>query len=201
MDEGMRTDGVDGGDSIEERRRAFERANMGCVAVVAAERSVDKAFELLPPTSIKTPFHLLLPVVGPELDNPLQRPPSYFETFLVRSIEAVDRLARQHMPRHWNRLVSFYAYSSLKLAQSVLDMLPAELTGISKPEERATEYLQCSDLRTGHPHQLSYHIFCHEHEYRHLLSPRQKVVKLSAHLPHKLSHLPAPPPDESPAPS
>ena len=46
----MRIDGVDGGDSIEERKRALLRArehglDVNRVAVVAAERSVDKAFE------------------------------------------------------------------------------------------------------------------------------------------------------------
>ena len=46
----MRIDAV-GGDSIEERKRVLLRArehglDMNCVAVVAAERSVDKAFEV-----------------------------------------------------------------------------------------------------------------------------------------------------------
>ena len=47
----MRVDGVDGGDSIEERKRALLRArehnlDVNRVAVVAAERSVEKAFEV-----------------------------------------------------------------------------------------------------------------------------------------------------------
>ncbi len=47
----MRIDGVEGGDSIEERKRALLRArehglDVNRVAVVAAERSVDKAFEV-----------------------------------------------------------------------------------------------------------------------------------------------------------
>ena len=47
----MRFDGAEGGDSIEERKRALLRArehglDVNRVAVVAAERSVDKAFEV-----------------------------------------------------------------------------------------------------------------------------------------------------------
>ncbi|KAF8346792.1 hypothetical protein F5887DRAFT_916111 [Amanita rubescens] len=64
-DEGIRIEGVDGGDLIEEWRRALLRArergqDVSRVAVVAAERFVDKAFEFLPPTSTKGRFHLLL---------------------------------------------------------------------------------------------------------------------------------------------
>ena len=49
VDEGMRVD--EGGDSSEERRRALMRArelglDANRVAVVTAERSVDKAFEV-----------------------------------------------------------------------------------------------------------------------------------------------------------
>jgi hypothetical protein len=49
VDEGMRVD--EGGDSSEERRRALMRArehglDVNRVSVVAAERSVDKAFEV-----------------------------------------------------------------------------------------------------------------------------------------------------------
>ena len=73
------------------------------------------------------------------------------------------RIARQHTTPRWSRRALFYVSSSvrllplclyhsltfsfatasgrIKLAQSVLDMLPAQLAGISEPEERATEYL------------------------------------------------------------
>ncbi|KAF8343281.1 hypothetical protein F5887DRAFT_1214057 [Amanita rubescens] len=142
MDEGMRIDGVDGGDSIEERKRALLRAreHVNRVAVVAAERSVDKAFELLPPTSTKGPLPSL---VGPESDNPLQRPPSYIETFLVRSIEWAtfsEATYATALEQACIVLHFFLAFCRLKLAQCVLDMLPAGLAGISEPEERATEY-------------------------------------------------------------
>ncbi|KAF8344765.1 hypothetical protein F5887DRAFT_1201965 [Amanita rubescens] len=140
---GMRIDGVDGGDSIEEGKRALLRArehglDANRVAVVAAERSLDKAFELLPPTSTKGPL------VGPESDNPLQRPPLYIETFLVCSIEWTtfsEATYSTALEQACVVLRFFLGSGRLKLTQSVLDMLPAKFASIYEPEERATEYL------------------------------------------------------------
>jgi hypothetical protein len=84
------------------------------------------------------------------------RPSSYVQS-------SGRRIARQRMTLRWSRRALFYVSSSvrfllpclycwltfdfatasgrIKLAQSVLELLPAQLAGISEPEERATEYL------------------------------------------------------------
>ncbi|KAF8343282.1 107-domain-containing protein [Amanita rubescens] len=152
---GMRIDGVDGGDSIEEGKRALLRArehglDVNRVAVVAAEQSLDKAFEVRY-FSCPTFKVLFLPaskgplpsLVGPESDNPLQRPPSYTETFLICSIEWTtfsEATYATALEQAFVVLRFFLASGRLKLAQSVLDMLPAKLASISEPEERATEW-------------------------------------------------------------
>ncbi|KAF8631636.1 hypothetical protein AX15_002275 [Amanita polypyramis BW_CC] len=141
--EGIGADGS-GGDIVDERKQALLRAkehglDANRVAIVAAERTVDKAFELLPPTSTKG---LLPSLVG--ADSPLQRPASQAETFLMRSIEWTTFSEATHntaLEQACVILRFFLASGRVKLAQRVLGMLPIELAGIAQPEERATEYL------------------------------------------------------------
>ncbi|PFH53633.1 hypothetical protein AMATHDRAFT_79092 [Amanita thiersii Skay4041] len=133
------------GDSLEERKRALARAkehglDVNRVAIVAAEQTVDKAFELLLPTSTKGP----LPSLVGGVESALQRPASPAETFLMRSIEWTSFSEATYdtaLEQACVILRFFLASGRIRLAQRVLEMLPAELTGIAEPEERATEYL------------------------------------------------------------
>ncbi|KAF8666241.1 hypothetical protein AX14_006510, partial [Amanita brunnescens Koide BX004] len=85
VDEGMRVD-EEGRDSMEECKRVLMHTSehgldVNWVAVIAAEWSVNKAFELLLPTLTRGPLPSL--IGGPELDSPLQQPPSHIKMFLV----------------------------------------------------------------------------------------------------------------------
>ncbi|KIL59037.1 hypothetical protein M378DRAFT_169919 [Amanita muscaria Koide BX008] len=143
-------DSSTGGDTIEERKRALVRArdhglDLDRVAVVAAERTVDKAFELLPPTSTKGS----LPSLLRGADGPLQRPPSPTEMFLMRSIEWTtfsETTFDTALEQACVILRFFLASGRVKLAQRVSESLPLELASIAEPEERATEYLHYSQF-------------------------------------------------------
>ncbi|KAF8639343.1 hypothetical protein AX17_001562 [Amanita inopinata Kibby_2008] len=134
-----------GGDNVEERKRSLIRArehglDVNRVAIVAAERTVDKALEILPPTSTRGS----LPSLVGGTDGTLQRPASPAELFLMRSIEWTIFKPETYdtaLEQACVILRFFLASGRVKLAQQVSNALPPELAGISEPEERATEYL------------------------------------------------------------
>ncbi|KAG5649869.1 hypothetical protein H0H81_001706 [Sphagnurus paluster] len=121
-----------------ERRLALTRArdhglDMDRVAVATAERTIDKAFELLP--LLKGPLPSIIA---------LQPPPSDPELFLLRSIEWTtynDSTYATALEQANVILRYFLGAGRVSLAQTLLDMLPVELAAIGEPEERATEYL------------------------------------------------------------
>ncbi|KAI0067354.1 hypothetical protein BV25DRAFT_1877263 [Artomyces pyxidatus] len=125
---------------INERRLALTRArehglDMEEVAVVTAERTMEKAFEALP-SAVKGPL--------PSLISAMQGSPSEPELLLLRSIEwttfmegTFDRALEQADVI----LRYFLACGRVHVARLLLDMLPAELASINEPEEFATEYL------------------------------------------------------------
>ncbi|KAF9002210.1 107-domain-containing protein [Cyathus striatus] len=123
---------------IGERRMALTRArdhglDMERVAIAAAERSVDKAFEVLPP--LKGPLPSIIA---------FQSEPSEAEMFLLRSIEwttFMDTTYEIALEQANVILRYFLASGRVQISQQLLDILPPELASIAEPEERATEYL------------------------------------------------------------
>ncbi|KAJ7184429.1 nuclear pore protein 84/107 [Mycena filopes] len=128
---------------ITERRLALTRArdhglDMDRVAIVAAERTMAKAFDpsLLGQLNLK----------GGRLPSiiAMQAPPSEAELFLLRSIEwtTFTEATYDTALEQTNVILRYFLGSGrVQVAQRLLVMLPLELASISEPEERATEYL------------------------------------------------------------
>ncbi|EDQ98148.1 uncharacterized protein LACBIDRAFT_309794 [Laccaria bicolor S238N-H82] len=123
---------------INERRLALTRArdhglDPARVAVVTAERTIEQAFDVLPVLEGPLPSIIAL-----------QQPPTDAELFLLRSIEWTifqDTTYNTALEQANVILRYFLGTGRVQAAQSLLDVLPPELAGISEPEERATEYL------------------------------------------------------------
>ncbi|KAJ6546893.1 nuclear pore protein 84/107 [Mycena capillaripes] len=123
---------------ITERRLALTRArdhglDMDRVAIATAERTIEKAFELLPPLKGRLPSVIAM-----------QTPPSDEELFLLRSIEwtIFTEATYETALEQTNVILRYFLGSGrVQVAQRLLVMLPLELASISEPEERATEYL------------------------------------------------------------
>ncbi|KAG6859770.1 hypothetical protein C0995_004318, partial [Termitomyces sp. Mi166 len=121
-----------------ERRLALTRArdhglDMDRVAVATAERTIEKAFEALPP------LHGSLPSI-----IALQPPPNPHELLLLRSIEwtTYNQSTYTTALEQANVILRYFLASGrVALAKQLLDMLPPELAAIAEPEEMATEYL------------------------------------------------------------
>ncbi|EKM50986.1 uncharacterized protein PHACADRAFT_177673 [Phanerochaete carnosa HHB-10118-sp] len=123
---------------ISERRLALTRArdhglDMDRVAIVTAERTIEKAFSILPPA--KGP----LPSVISQ-----QPPPSNAELLLVRSVEWTTYLESTYDTalEQANVILRYLlGCGRVQVAKTMLDRLPTELSTIRHPEERATEFL------------------------------------------------------------
>ncbi|KAG6906112.1 hypothetical protein DXG01_015860 [Tephrocybe rancida] len=123
---------------LSERRLALTRArdhglDMHRVATATAERTIEKAFEILPPLRGRLPSIIAL-----------QPPPTAPELLLLRSIEWTtynDTTFSTALEQAGVILRYFLGSGRLALAKQLLDMLPPELAVIGEPEEMATEYL------------------------------------------------------------
>lgn len=123
---------------ISERRLALTRArdhglDMDSVAIVTAERTIEKAFNLLPPLKGPLPSTIAL-----------QPPPRDDEMFLLRSIEwtTFGEATYSTALEQANVILRYFLGSGkIHLAETLLDMLPPELTAFSEPEDQATEFL------------------------------------------------------------
>ncbi|KAJ7273472.1 nuclear pore protein 84/107 [Mycena haematopus] len=123
---------------ITERRLALTQArehglDMDRVAVATAERTIEKAFELLPQLKGRLPSIIAM-----------QAPPSDEEMFLLRSIEwtTFTETTYETALEQTNVILRYFLGSGrVQVAQRLLVMLPLELASISDPEERATEYM------------------------------------------------------------
>ncbi|KXN92482.1 hypothetical protein AN958_07429 [Leucoagaricus sp. SymC.cos] len=123
---------------VAERRLALTRAkdhglDMERVAVTTAERTIEKAFEILP--ALKGPLPSLISLPPAESEE---------EHFLLRSIEwttFLDTTYDTALEQANVILRYFLASGRIQLAQRLLEMVPPDLASISEPEERATEYL------------------------------------------------------------
>ncbi|KAJ6459798.1 nuclear pore protein 84/107 [Mycena vitilis] len=123
---------------LTERRLALTRArdhglDMDRVAIATAERTIEKAFELLPPLKGRLPSIIAM-----------QTPPSDEELFLLRSIEwtIFTEATYETALEQTNVILRYFLGSGrVQVAQRLLVMLPLELASISEPEERATEYM------------------------------------------------------------
>ncbi|KAF9469517.1 nuclear pore protein 84/107 [Collybia nuda] len=121
-----------------ERRLALTRArdhglDMDRVAIATAERTIEKAFELLP--LLRGPLPSIIA---------MQSQPTDAELFLLRSIEwttFMDTTYDTALEQANVILRYFLGSGRVQLAQTLLGMLPSELASIGEPEERATEYL------------------------------------------------------------
>ncbi|KAL4062442.1 nuclear pore protein 84/107 [Scleroderma yunnanense] len=122
---------------IKERRLALTRArehglDINTVAIVTAERTIEKVFEHLPLLSGPLPS-----IIAP------QRDPSEAELLLLRSIEWTTFIEATYDTALEQATVImryFLASGRVNLARKLLDMLPRELASINEPEDRATEY-------------------------------------------------------------
>ncbi|KAG1769091.1 nuclear pore protein 84/107 [Suillus placidus] len=123
---------------VNECRLALTRArehglDVHKVAVVTAERTIDRAFELLP--QMKGPLPSVIA---------LQATPSDVELLLLRSIEWTTFEDGTHdtaLEQATVILRYFLGAGRVSLAKNLVEMLPRELASIDQPEERATEYL------------------------------------------------------------
>ncbi|KAG6332899.1 hypothetical protein ID866_6186, partial [Astraeus odoratus] len=123
---------------IKERRLALTRArehglDVNTVAIVTAERTIEKAFERLP--------RLRGPLPSFTASQP---PPSDPEMLLLRSIEWTTIIQGTYDTALEQATVImryFLGSGRVNLARKLLDMLPHELASIDEPEDRATEYL------------------------------------------------------------
>jgi len=107
------------------------------VAVVTAERTIDRAFELLP--QMKGPLPSVIA---------LQATPSDVELLLLRSIEWTmfeDGTYDTALEQAIVILRYFLGARRVSLAKNLVEMLPRDLASIDKPEERATEYFHYTD--------------------------------------------------------
>lgn len=123
---------------LSERRLALTRArdhglDMERVAIVTAERTIEKAFSLLPPAKGPLPS-----VIG------LQPPPSDSELLLVRSLEWTTYMESTYDTalEQANVILRYLlGCGRVQVAKSVIEVLPTDLSTIRDPEERATEFL------------------------------------------------------------
>jgi nuclear pore complex protein Nup107 len=141
-----------------ERRTALQRArehglDVPRVAIVTAERTIERALDTLP-SSVKGPL--------PDLAKTSLEPAEEAEMLLVRSIEwtvvevetydtALEQanvilryLLGTHLPPLFFGSLVYScctARGKVNVARLLLDMLPPELATISTPGERAAEYL------------------------------------------------------------
>ncbi|KAF5346850.1 hypothetical protein D9756_010620 [Leucocoprinus leucothites] len=123
---------------VSERRLALTRAkdhglDMERVAITTAERTIEKAFEVLP--ALKGPLPSLIALPPAETEG---------ELFLLRSIEWTTFLDSTYdtaleQVNLTPRIIT--ASGRIQLAQRLLEMAPPDLASISEPEDRATEYL------------------------------------------------------------
>ncbi|KIP04648.1 hypothetical protein PHLGIDRAFT_109298 [Phlebiopsis gigantea 11061_1 CR5-6] len=122
-----------------ERRLALTRArdhglDMVRVAVVTAERTVEKAFSNLPPAKGPLPS-----VIG------LQAPATDAELLLVRSIEwttFMEDTFDTALEQANVILRYFLGCGRVQVAKAALELLPPELSSIKDPEELSNEYIQ-----------------------------------------------------------
>ncbi|KIM43977.1 hypothetical protein M413DRAFT_68391 [Hebeloma cylindrosporum] len=123
---------------INERRLALTRAsehglNVERVAIVTAERTIEKVFSSLPPLSGTLPSIINL-----------QPPPDEAETLLLRSIEWTTFAEATYdiaLEQATVILRYFLTAGRIQAAQDLLVLLPPELASIDEPEAIATEYL------------------------------------------------------------
>ncbi|KAJ3474231.1 hypothetical protein NLI96_g12576 [Meripilus lineatus] len=123
---------------IQERKLALMRAmehglDMERVAIVTAERTIEKAFSELPPAKGPLPNFLESPP-----------PPSEMEQLLVRSIEwtTFTETTYDTTLEQANVILRYFlAVGRVKIAKTVLDMLPRGLSSMREPEDRAMEYM------------------------------------------------------------
>ncbi|PPQ84939.1 hypothetical protein CVT25_004452 [Psilocybe cyanescens] len=122
-----------------ERRQALTRASehgldVGQVARVTAEKTVNKAFSMLPPMKKQLPSIINL-----------QPPPNEAENFLLRSIEWTTFTEETYALalEHATVILRYFLAGAgrIEAARSLLALLPADLSSIAEPEEVATEYL------------------------------------------------------------
>ncbi|KAH9850869.1 nuclear pore protein 84/107 [Lenzites betulinus] len=124
---------------INERRLALTRArehglDIERVAIVTAERTIEKAFTILPPARGPLPFV-----------SAMEPPPSEPEWLLVRSIEWTTFLETTYDTalEQTNVILRYFlGHGRVQVAKSLLDMLPPELGTLHEPEEEAAEYMQ-----------------------------------------------------------
>ncbi|KAI0653097.1 nuclear pore protein 84/107 [Cubamyces menziesii] len=121
-----------------ERRLALTRArehglDIERVAVVTAERTIEKAFTILPPPKGALPYI-----------SAMEPPPSEAEWLLVRSIEwttFLDSTYDTALEQANVILRYFLGHGRVQVAKILLDMLPPDLGTLRDPEEEATEYM------------------------------------------------------------
>lgn len=126
---------------VSERKLALTRASehgldMHRVAVVAAERTIEKAFEELP--------HSLSDAGALPSIIALPQPLNEDELFLLRSIEWTTFFEDTYPValEQTNVILRYFlSMGRVQAALSLLEMLPSGLADLSEPEERATEYL------------------------------------------------------------
>ncbi|KAI0073069.1 hypothetical protein K474DRAFT_1711028 [Panus rudis PR-1116 ss-1] len=124
---------------ISERKLALTRArghglDMERVAIATAERTIEKAFSILPP-----PKGALPDVLGP------QAGPSDGELLLLRSIEWNTFMESTYNValEQANVILRFFlCHGRIHVAKSLLDSLPKELNTLREPEDQADEFLQ-----------------------------------------------------------
>ncbi|KAG1772965.1 nuclear pore protein 84/107 [Suillus placidus] len=125
---------------VNERRLALTRArehglDVHKVAVVTAERTIDRAFEVGGTCISRNSDRSLLS---------LRCTPSDGELLLLRSIEWTTFEDRTHdtaLEQATVILRYFLGAGRVSLAKNLVEMLPRELASIDQPEEPATEYL------------------------------------------------------------
>ncbi|TEB19903.1 hypothetical protein FA13DRAFT_1820574 [Coprinellus micaceus] len=123
---------------ISERKLALTQADdhgldRNRVAIAAAERTIDAAFDELDEPKGPLPSVVTAP-----------QPPSEEEEVLLRSIEWTTFFEQTYdvALEQTNVILRYFlAVGKVQAALSLLEMLPAGLADISLPEERATEYL------------------------------------------------------------
>ncbi|KAI0773023.1 nuclear pore protein 84/107 [Trametes elegans] len=125
---------------ITERRLALTRArdhglDIERVAVVTAERTIEKAFTILPPAKGALPFV-----------TAMEPPPTEPEWLLVRSIEWTTFLESTYDTalEQANVILRYFlgrCHGRVQVAKLVLEMLPPDLGSLHDPEEEATEYM------------------------------------------------------------
>ncbi|KAH9043875.1 nuclear pore protein 84/107 [Lactarius pseudohatsudake] len=123
-----------------ERRTALQRArehglDVPRVAIVTAERTIERALDSLP-SSVKGQL--------PDLARAAQEPAEEAEMLLVRSIEwtVAESETYDTALEQANVILRYLlARGRVDVARLLLDLLPPELAAIGTPEERAAEYL------------------------------------------------------------